>query len=66
MARAKAPKNTGSQGFIHTSTPNGSTLKAPTMSMAMPGESASKPPPMDTAEMTGMMDSMPNGMMESM
>ena len=66
MAKTKAPKNSGSQQFTHTSTPAGSTLKAPTMSMAMPGESASKPPPMDTAEMTGMMDSMTGGMMESM
>jgi hypothetical protein len=67
---AKAPKNTGAQGFTHTSTPTGSGLKNPgSMPMSMPGESATKPTRnMSGPEMRAMMDETGTGggQMESM
>ena len=67
MARAKAPKNTGSQGFTHTSTPSGSSVKAPAMSMAVGGKTSPPPQPACT-EMSDVADGLPSGggMAESM
>jgi len=68
MARAKAPKNTGSQGFTHTSTPQGQDVKGPSTPMAMPGQGASKPAQPACTEMRGPADAMTGtsggGMME--
>jgi len=63
----KAPKNSGSQGFTHTSTPTGRDLKGPTATMSMGGTTNPPPQPMCT-EMSGVAGGLPAGgsMMENM
>jgi hypothetical protein len=63
----KAPKNSGSQGFTHTSTPSGSSMKHPTMPMST-GGTPSKPAQPACTEMSSVAGGLPAGgaMMEDM
>jgi len=69
MAHAKAPKNSGSQGFTHTSSPAGSSVKNPATPMSVGGTPSKPAQPMCT-EMGAVAGSMTGtsggGMAESM